>query len=104
MKVGTKAQVWDKESAINFVADAFLKAHPTNTAKRVANDLGAPYKTVEKWTKRDNAPQLHQFLNAVQRIPELKAAMRELLDMGETNPRFARALHDLLRAAQESRP
>lgn len=101
MKARTFTQVWDADSAIDFVADALQRAHPHGTAKRVANDVGVPVRTAEKWASRQSAPQLHHFLTAVQRVPELKAAMRELLDMGEADPRFARALHDLVSAIQK---
>jgi hypothetical protein len=100
----TQTRVFDKDEAINFVADAFARAHPIGTAKRIANDVGVSPRSAEKWCAREVAPSLHHFLNACQMVPELKSAMRQLLDMGETDPGFARALQDLVRAVQRGGP
>jgi hypothetical protein len=100
----TQTRVFDKDEAINFVADAFARAHPVGTAKRIANDVGVSPRSAEKWCAREVAPSLHHFLNACQMVPALKSAMRQLLDMGETDPEFARALQDLVRTVQRARP
>lgn len=100
----TITQIWGRDTVINFVADAFAKAYPNGTAKRVANDLGISHRTAEKWCAREGAPSLHQFFNALQAIPELKAATMAALDMGELDPDFARALSDLVNAAQRMKP
>ncbi len=97
-------RVFDKDAAIDFVADAFTRAFPVGAAKQIANDLGVSHRTAEKWVGREVAPSLPQFLNACQRVPELRAAMRELLGMGEADPRFQRALDAFVRAAQRAKP
>lgn len=94
----TQLRVFDKSGAIDFVAEVLRRA----TAKQIARDTSASPRTAEKWRGRIVAPQLHNFLNMCQQIPEMKAAMRELLAMeGEGDPDFQRALADLVRAARK---
>lgn len=94
-RLNTHIRAFDKSGAIDFVAEALRRA----PAKQIAKDAKASPRTVEKWKGRLVAPQLHNFLNACQKVPELKAAMRQLLAMdGEANPNFQRAIADLVRA------
>lgn len=99
--LNTHVRNFNKTQAIDFVAEALRRA----SAKQIARDAGSSPRTAEKWRGRLVAPQLHHFLNACQQIPELKAAMRQLLAMeGEGDPEFQRALSDLVRAAQKAKP
>ena len=99
-RTNTQVRVFDRDAAINFVADAFSQAFPVGTAKRVANDLGISHRTVERWTQREAAPSLHEFLNACQVVPELNAAVRQLLQMETSHdPEAQRALNALHRMA-----
>jgi hypothetical protein len=102
-RTSTQVRVFDRDGAINFVADAFARAYPVGTAKQVANDIGESPRTTERWAAREAAMPLHAFLNACIAVPELNAAMRELLGMGETDPRFARALAEFIQAAQRAK-
>jgi hypothetical protein len=97
-------RVFTKLTAIEFVAAAFERAYPTGAAKSVANDIHCSHRTSQKWIGREVAPSLHHFLTACQAIPELNAAMRELLGMGQTDAGFQRALSDFIRAAQAVKP
>lgn len=97
----TAKRVFCNESALDFVAEALRR----NPAKQIARQINASPRTVEGWRGRKVAPSLAHFLNACQAVPELKAAMRQLLAMeGDADPEFQRALADLVRAAQRAKP
>lgn len=92
--------VFDRDEAINFVADAFAQAYPVGPAKRVANDLKVSHRTVEGWASRRVAMSLPQFLNAIQVVPELRAAVRSLVGLQSDSAKFQRALADLMRTME----
>lgn len=100
----TQVRVFTKLAAIEFAAAAFERAYPSGAAKGVANDVRCSHRTSQKWIGREVAPSLHHFLTACQAVPELNAAMRELLGMGQTDATFQRALSDFIRAAQAVKP
>lgn len=78
-----------KTSARQFSHSLLRRSFPgsRSRAQDIANACGISRRTVENWLGGSGSPSLHHFLNACQALPE-----------------FARALSDLVRAAQRAKP
>jgi hypothetical protein len=102
---------FDTKAAIDFVAKVIeveFGSHRSKAKAVSAHTAGeASPRTAQTWIRRQSAPSLAAFLNMLvgpRPVPAMRAHMRALLDMGDSDPRFQRALAELIQAATRRAP
>ncbi len=96
----TAVASWGKENSIDFVCDCLLEAfgNHRSRAKAISELCGASPRTVEKWFRRQGAPELHHFLNLLLNVPLMYERMCQAV--GDNHYLVVNARRALITAAQ----